>query len=445
MITIRHGDCRDVLATMPDKSVHCCVTSPPYFGLRDYSTAAWEGGVDSSCNHVESKPSRTAASVASSTLGGGKDSIHLSHQFKGNCGHCGAVRVDKQIGLEATPDAFVAEMVAVFREVRRVLRDDGTLWLNLGDSYAGSWGAQSRGGTPSESSTLAGNGHVGGGPKLKSLSAIQIAAHPKMTRTGSVDKTPGLKPKDLIGIPWRVAFALQQPYYTGQIKDERDRIWLAAMIDAEGCIFVHKRHAGANHDSYERQDGTISQYVRQRDNYGAGLEISNTSEAIIQRCMEIVGRGSICSQGPEENARRKQTIFRWNMRSNECRDVIREVYPYLVAKQQQARIALGCPSTGQSASDAHQALIGLHNGSSTDVDFPEPASMYEPGFYLRQDIIWAKKNCMPESVTDRCTKSHEYIFLMRRRSETSPRAEPTQSHHLERPRKLTAILVVAEM
>src|SRR4051812_25902792 len=66
---------------MPDKSVHCCVTSPPYFGLRDY-------------------------------------------------GHAG------QIGLEATPDAFVAEMVAVFREVRRVLRDDGTLWLNLGDSYS---------------------------------------------------------------------------------------------------------------------------------------------------------------------------------------------------------------------------------------------------------------------------------------------------------------------
>jgi DNA modification methylase len=153
-VRILQGDCRVVLAELPEASVHCCVTSPPYFGLRDYGVAG-------------------------------------------------------QIGLEPTPDEFVAELVAVFREVRRVLRDDGTLWLNLGDSYAGSWGAQSRGGPPSSSSTLMGNGHVGGDPKLAGLSAIQIAAHPKGTRTGSIPAGSGLKPKDLIGIPWRVAFALQ--------------------------------------------------------------------------------------------------------------------------------------------------------------------------------------------------------------------------------------------
>jgi DNA modification methylase len=148
------GDAREVLRTLPDESVQCCVTSPPYWGLRDYGA-------------------------------------------------------DGQMGLEPTPEAYVAGMVGVFGEVRRVLRDDGTLWLNLGDSYAGSWGAQSRGGPPSESSTLRGNCHVGGGPKIKSLSATQIAAHPKLTKTGSIDRTPGLKPKDLVGIPWRVAFALQ--------------------------------------------------------------------------------------------------------------------------------------------------------------------------------------------------------------------------------------------
>ena len=79
-VRILAGDCRAILATLPDASVNCVVTSPPYFGLRDYG-------------------------------------------------------VDGQIGLEHTPEAFVAELVAVFREVRRVLRDDGTLWLNLGDSY----------------------------------------------------------------------------------------------------------------------------------------------------------------------------------------------------------------------------------------------------------------------------------------------------------------------
>ena len=151
---LHHGDALEVLRTLSAESVHCCVTSPPYWGLRDYG-------------------------------------------------------VPGQIGLEPTVGEYVEKMVAVFREVRRVLRADGTCWLNLGDSYAGSWGAQSRGGPPSESSTLKGTGHVGGGPKIKSLSAVQIAAHPKgQTHTGTI-RDPGLKPKDLAGVPWRVAFALQ--------------------------------------------------------------------------------------------------------------------------------------------------------------------------------------------------------------------------------------------
>lgn len=147
------GDCRERLRELEAESVHTCVTSPPYFQLRDYGVAG-------------------------------------------------------QIGLEDTLEGFIAEIVGVFREVRRVLRPEGTAWLNLGDSYAGSWGAQSRGGGPSEKSTLKGNGHEGGGPKLKGLSAVQIAAAPKATHTGSI-RGGGLKPKDLMGVPWRVALALQ--------------------------------------------------------------------------------------------------------------------------------------------------------------------------------------------------------------------------------------------
>lgn len=124
------GDVRQVLRHLPDASAQTCVTSPPYFGLRDYG-------------------------------------------------------VDGQIGLEQTPDAYVSEMVAVFREVRRVLKDDGTLWLNLGDSYAndGKWGGSTGG---KHASGLHGN-----------------------TGVGRERKFTGMKPKDLIGIPWRVAFALQ--------------------------------------------------------------------------------------------------------------------------------------------------------------------------------------------------------------------------------------------
>ncbi|TPM92706.1 site-specific DNA-methyltransferase [Mesorhizobium sp. B2-1-3A] len=161
-VRILEGDCRTVLAGMPDGSINCCVTSPPYFGLRDYG-------------------------------------------------------VDGQIGLEETPDAFVAEMVAVFREVRRVLRDDGTLWLNLGDSYAGSWGAQGRQGETGQMASRSVSKVRG----RSNMSAAQISAHPqRLSQTGSI-KQPGLKPKDLIGIPWMVAFALRADgWYLRQ-----DNIW----------------------------------------------------------------------------------------------------------------------------------------------------------------------------------------------------------------------------
>jgi len=123
--TIHVGDCREVLAGLPDESVQCVVTSPPYWGLRDYG-------------------------------------------------------VDDQIGLESTPQEYTEKLVAVFREVRRLLRADGTLWLNLGDSYA--------------------KAGVSG-----------LADNDKSIHYEKINKTipPGLKPKDLVGIPWRVGFALQ--------------------------------------------------------------------------------------------------------------------------------------------------------------------------------------------------------------------------------------------
>lgn len=123
---IYQGDVLNVLKTFPDESIHCCVTSPPYWGLRDYG-------------------------------------------------------VEGQIGLEKTPEEYVSKMVEVFREVKRVLRDDGTLWLNLGDSYAGNCSRTSTG--------RAGLGNPREGVFTK--------------------KGEGIKPKDLVGIPWMVSFALR--------------------------------------------------------------------------------------------------------------------------------------------------------------------------------------------------------------------------------------------
>jgi len=173
--TIYCGDSLDVLKSMADESVDCCITSPPYWGLRDYGTATWIGG-DAECDH---KVGRFEYSV-SKMQAGNKGSA--GHQARDICPKCGAIRKDKQLGLEKTPEEYVSNMVQLFREVRRVLKNDGVLWLNLGDSYNGSGGA--------------GGDYNAGGIK---------EGQPKYNgrNIGS------LKPKDLVGIPWRVAFALQ--------------------------------------------------------------------------------------------------------------------------------------------------------------------------------------------------------------------------------------------
>jgi DNA modification methylase len=127
---ILEGDCLNVLSTLPERSVQTCITSPPYFGLRDYGTGTWAGG-DDGCDHKRRVIKQDGLANVPCARGAGGAMVPA-----GGCGKCGATRTDSQIGLEETPEQYVANLVAVFREVRRVLRDDGTLWLNLGDSYA---------------------------------------------------------------------------------------------------------------------------------------------------------------------------------------------------------------------------------------------------------------------------------------------------------------------
>lgn len=147
MNQIWFGDCREILRKFAVDGIKAqmCVTSPPYFGLRDY-------------------------------------------------GHAG------QLGLEQTTEQYIANMVEVFRNVRDVLADDGTLWLNIGDSYAGSWGNQGRKETRGTQRPI--NGEM--------MQKVNDGRYPTTgSNTGSLDKTPGCKNKDLIGIPWMLAFALR--------------------------------------------------------------------------------------------------------------------------------------------------------------------------------------------------------------------------------------------
>lgn len=109
-LQILSGDCRETLRTLPDCSVQCVVTSPPYWGLRDYGTGTWDGG-DAECDHVVGEMRRGLGLAASvhNTRGGAKKCAEVEDiQARGECPKCGAVRVDRQLGLEATPEEYVA-------------------------------------------------------------------------------------------------------------------------------------------------------------------------------------------------------------------------------------------------------------------------------------------------------------------------------------------------
>lgn len=189
---ILNGDCLEVLKTLPDKICDCCVTSPPYYGLRDYGTGTWIGG-DPNCPHRRTSkfsPNTSTGHAQEELIGNVGDAI-----YKTVCPLCGAVREDKQIGLEETPELYVQKLVEVFREIKRVLKDDGTLWVNIGDSY---WGSGSRGFDFTDKFTEA--------SKLQQGSKGTTDLHNLPKLVGNKD---GYKNKDLIGIPWMLAFALR--------------------------------------------------------------------------------------------------------------------------------------------------------------------------------------------------------------------------------------------
>jgi DNA modification methylase len=192
-LTVYGGDNREVMRTLPDESVQCVVTSPPYWGLRDYGTASWDGG-DPDHAHVGSVARTAPPGTPKQASKRGSTDV-----MSGDC-RCGAIRQDRQLGLEQTPEEYVAAMVDVFREVRRVLRKDGTLWLNLGDSYASDM--KGSGGPPSKTLGIDSRG-------VQRSSEANRERNQKRNRYATGRIQHGLKPKDLVGIPWRVAFALQ--------------------------------------------------------------------------------------------------------------------------------------------------------------------------------------------------------------------------------------------
>lgn len=354
-VRIIQGDVRERLKELPPDSVDCCVTSPPYYGLRDYGVAG-------------------------------------------------------QIGLEETPDAYIQELVNVFREVRRVLKPTGTVFLNLGDSYAG-------------------GGHGGGGSYEAERNWRKGSPEKNkgnFNRDG-LGRITGLKPKDLLMIPARVALALQAPWAARTIQRDVDRAWLAALIDGEGTIGIRR------HDSYSSGgDGRSPS----QDGFVPFVSIANSDVALLEKCAEITGYGAPRIKQRADTADKRGIVTRrdcyaWRLDGNKAIDVIRDVYEFLIAKRRQAIFAftLDCsnkagrslrgngalPADEQAKRETLKALCQRAN-QRQQLDMPdwclEPTIKLEPGWWLRSEIIWAKPNPMPESVTDRPTSAHEKMYLL---------------------------------
>lgn len=374
------GDVRDKLKELRAGSVHCCITSPPYWGLRDYGTAQWEGG-DAECDHLAPLPGGAAASGLARSDNGltaatVADKIEQRRQqYASSCRRCGARRIDAQLGLEPTIDEWVANMVAVFAEVRRVLRPDGTLWLNLGDGYAGT------GRTGGGADGARRGPHIGKGNNGKG--------------TWDPPRAAGLKEKDLIGQPWRLAFALQadgwvlrsdivwsklnpmpesvtdrptkshemlflfsKAKWVGKIppppqwRPGADWAWLAAIIDGEGSICFQDRVS-------ERST---------RATYSIRLSVSNTSLPLLDRVEHVAGITAARTRLRDGGI--NKSVYAWQITNAKAAIIIQKIRPYLVAKQIQADLAL----TVHLLNQTHKGGRGKHTTSASEQEIKQRCS-----------------------------------------------------------------------
>lgn len=250
-VRLYHGEVLKCLRALPDECIQTVVTSPPYFGLRDYGTGQWGGGVEG-CDHM--MPVQTYNHGFNQRWGNAegqkKQETKSQLQYASVCGKCGAQRIDEQIG-RGTFEEYVGSLVSVFREVRRIVTDTGTLWLNLGDTYA-----------------------------------------------ASASSVPdGLKPKDLIGVPWRVAFALQADgwYLRSDIIWNRPNAMPESVRDRPGraheYVFLFSKKAKYYYDNdavkvpaaWERWGKQTTKKYKDSDSSRAVMVREATKEEIDQR------------------------------------------------------------------------------------------------------------------------------------------------------------------
>lgn len=323
-VQVLGGDFREVLPSLPEDSVHCCVTSPPYRGLRDYAR----------CGCAQRRHASEAALAMCRTQvpgASGQSSATDPRCQKDpdpDCPACGGTgkiaSAERQIGLERTPEAFVAELVSVFREVRLVLRSDGTLWLNLGDSYFGSWANYSGGRRGAGEQRAIQKGSSAQNPVWEGLETYRPAAtFPHDT----------LKPKDLVGIPWRVALALQAAGWWLR----QDLIWAKPNPMTESvtdrCTKAHEYlFLLSKSENYYYDQGAIKERA-ERGTAGSRFDAGKTAE-------HQLGRASLLER-EESEWRNKRSV--WTVSTTPYKEAHFATFPPALITP---CILAGCPPGG---------------------------------------------------------------------------------------------------
>jgi DNA modification methylase len=435
------GDCREVLRQMIAEGVkvQMCVTSPPYWGLRDYGTGTWQGGDGSECEHKRESQSPKPHVTKYGTIGNANTNWDHRNEagYRHTCAKCGARRVDKQIGLEETAEKHVEELVKVFRLVRQVLSDDGTLWLNYGDAMSiGSSITHELERLIEGSSVL-----------IWYPASIRMTCH-CVHISGQNYGPPQGELVPLFGIQ-RITVK-QWDDDLGQVLHLLNAVGDARICPCVGLVTVDGSnleiiadHGNDIHivitdrNSNLHTELSISRVMSTRpgEQNNASLSVKEASEPIsegiryVEPVRDSINLNALCESAPKVDAVDESVALpeRVDLDTGCLRD-----FQVAKAGAQQLRLAfkggrqLSFSAIGHLSflyndrivryQTLYQDAIGNANEKAAKQELGVPflvrRALMRDGWICRQTIIWAKPNPMPESVTDRCTKSHEYLFLL---------------------------------
>lgn len=427
-VTLYQGSCLEVLPLLPANSVHVCVTSPPYWGLRDYGTATWTGG-DPACDHVQrreqprsERPQYLVDGNQRNAFGGPTDQAQTNGRalYRNSCGRCGAVRHDQGIGNEAVPDClgwatgqpcggcWVCRLVAVFREVRRVLRDDGVMFLNVGDAFFSGNGtsrtSHRRNGSGGRACDTSGTTPVNSrGDDSSSSDLCDGCRAALLPHTSHSDTPPVHELAACADAP--------SPEHTvspDSFPDSGDSI--PPLLTAQSDHAMPGFPPAASHvdaPSLFSQESTTPQSLPQPPgvcshcaNCGACLAVLRSTLRDSRLCVRkkvVPSASGLSVPDVQENSARQENSPDIAETGDSCGS-------HTLDK------ASGSSSYRYSTRASHHPPLKPKDLCMLPARLA--LALQADGWWLRSEVIWHKLNPLPESVTDRPTKAHEQVYLL---------------------------------